>query len=391
MNNKATKATKNTTTKTWHVQCGFVDMLCSTNPEKHLHVCVQFEFKALFFHINRQYISKQISSAPAGQQSQLTHCWLGMATEVSTSAMAPNIWSVRPWFFCRAFILLNTTQKLYKLGLWFWCNLRVPCLSCALVFCPFTVHCAAVWSWAHLFLPWHTGNLMRKNRSRRSRRRARVCVGACTWSGASARPGRTGEMAASVCAASFSDSLHCFVRNLKNRQIFLLLQPPSEVFVKSTVFFFVVLLNHEVWQCEVGLLVCFLNAEMERSGWAHHPPWNPPFLFFIGYTISPPPPPNLTPFIIVSLLSFLVSLVSTCSFFLSSKYFNLIFHWTPVKLHTLLIFAQVSSPRQWHIDCANPWAVGQPQIRYENTVHEAQLFETLSPFPHLSYFIYSTA
>lgn len=315
MNNKATKATKNTTTKTWHVQCGFVDMLCSTNPEKHLHVCVQFEFKALFFHINRQYISKQISSEPAGQQSQLTHCWLGMATEVSTSAMAPNIWSVRPWFFCRAFILLNTTQKLYKLGLWFWCNLRVPCLSCALVFCPFTVHCAAVWSWAHLFLPWHTGNLMRKNRSRRSRRRACVCVGACTWSGASARPGRTGEMAASVCAASFSDSLHCFVRNLKNRQIFLLLQPPSEVFVKSTVFFFVVLLNHEVWQCEVGLLVCFLNAEMERSGWAHHPPWNPPFLFFIGYTISPPPPPNLTPFIIVSLLSFLVSLVSTCSFF----------------------------------------------------------------------------
>lgn len=283
MNNKATKATKNTTTKTWHVQCGF--------------------------------ISKQISSEPAGQQSQLTHCWLGMATEVSTSAMAPNIWSVRPWFFCRAFILLNTTQKLYKLGLWFWCNLRVPCLSCALVFCPFTVHCAAVWSWAHLFLPWHTGNLMRKNRSRRSRRRACVCVGACTWSGASARPGRTGEMAASVCAASFSDSLHCFVRNLKNRQIFLLLQPPSEVFVKSTVFFFVVLLNHEVWQCEVGLLVCFLNAEMERSGWAHHPPWNPPFLFFIGYTISPPPPPNLTPFIIVSLLSFLVSLVSTCSFF----------------------------------------------------------------------------
>lgn len=85
--------------------------------------CIQFEFKALFFHINRQYISKQISSEPAGPQSQLTHCWLGMATEVSTSAMAPNIWSVRPWFFCRAFILLNTTQKLYNLGLWFWCNL----------------------------------------------------------------------------------------------------------------------------------------------------------------------------------------------------------------------------------------------------------------------------
>lgn len=54
---------------------------------------------------------KQISSEPAGQQSQLTHCWLGMATEVSTSAMAPNIWSVRPWFFCRAFILLNTNRK----------------------------------------------------------------------------------------------------------------------------------------------------------------------------------------------------------------------------------------------------------------------------------------
>lgn len=181
---------------------------------------------------------------------------------------------------------------------------RVPCLSCALVFCPFTVHCAAVWSWAHLFLPWHTGNLMRKNRSRRSRRRARVRVGACTRSGASARPGRTGEQAASVCAAYSSDSLHCFVRNLKNRFFFFF----SLLRFLSKVYFFVVLLNHEV-----GLL-CFLNAEMERSGWAHHPPWNPPFLFFIGYTISPPPPPNLTPSIIVSLLSFLVSLVSTCSF-----------------------------------------------------------------------------
>lgn len=36
---------------------------------------------------------------------QLTHCCVGNATDVSTSAMAPSIWSVRPWFFCRAFIL----------------------------------------------------------------------------------------------------------------------------------------------------------------------------------------------------------------------------------------------------------------------------------------------
>lgn len=28
-----------------------------------------------------------------------------MATDVSRSAMAPSSWSVRPWFFCRAFIL----------------------------------------------------------------------------------------------------------------------------------------------------------------------------------------------------------------------------------------------------------------------------------------------
>lgn len=52
---------------------------------------------------------------------QLTHCWLGMATDVSTSAMAPNIWSVRPWFFCRAFILLRAT-------LWL-----PPCLCCPLL------------------------------------------------------------------------------------------------------------------------------------------------------------------------------------------------------------------------------------------------------------------
>lgn len=34
------QSNKKTTTKTWHVQCGFVNMLRSTNPEKHLHVCL---------------------------------------------------------------------------------------------------------------------------------------------------------------------------------------------------------------------------------------------------------------------------------------------------------------------------------------------------------------
>lgn len=49
---------------------------------------------------------------PTRAGSQLTHCWLGMATEVRRSAMAPSSWSVRPWFFCRAFILPQETKKL---------------------------------------------------------------------------------------------------------------------------------------------------------------------------------------------------------------------------------------------------------------------------------------
>lgn len=36
-----------------------------------------------------------------------------MATEVSRSAMAPSSWSVRPWFFCRAFILPQEVEKHY--------------------------------------------------------------------------------------------------------------------------------------------------------------------------------------------------------------------------------------------------------------------------------------
>lgn len=91
---------------------------------------------------------------------QLTHCWLGMAIEVSTSAMAPNIWSVRPWFFCRAFILpqhqakaflqlfpfLVVTfdlQHLHNLPLSL--SLLVLYSSCPPVFCSFssclTAHC----------------------------------------------------------------------------------------------------------------------------------------------------------------------------------------------------------------------------------------------------------
>lgn len=43
----------------------------------------------------------------------------------------------------------------------------------------------------------------------------------------------------------------------------------------------------------------------------------------------------------------------------------------PGTLHSLHL---CPSLRQWHMDCVNSWAAGQPQIRYEHTAHEAQLF-----------------
>lgn len=58
--------------------------------------CFPFELVTLQFCIN---ILTYTNIA-----SQLTHCWLGIAMG-GTSAMAPRICSVRPWFFSRAFIL----------------------------------------------------------------------------------------------------------------------------------------------------------------------------------------------------------------------------------------------------------------------------------------------
>lgn len=57
--------------------------------------------------------TNQATNQPTNQLPQLTHCWFGMATDVSRSAMAPRSWSVRPWFFCRAFILPQEEKKHY--------------------------------------------------------------------------------------------------------------------------------------------------------------------------------------------------------------------------------------------------------------------------------------
>lgn len=53
--------------------------------------------------------------------------------------------------------------------------------------------------------------------------------------------------------------------------------------------------------------------------------------------------------------------------------------------HPTLSLHLCPSLRQWHMDCVNSWAAGQPQIRYEYTAHEAQLFKTVSPIAHTSY------
>lgn len=46
---------------------------------------------------------------------------------------------------------------------------------------------------------------------------------------------------------------------------------------------------------------------------------------------------------------------------------------------------------QWHMGFVNSWAAGQPQIRYEHTAHEAQLFKRLSLIAHTSYTTSQTA
>lgn len=68
-------------------------------------------YMSLAFLLNwRPYTFIWVVRTYTNMTSQLTHCWLGIAMG-GTSAMAPNIWSVRPWFFCRAFILLSSKQK----------------------------------------------------------------------------------------------------------------------------------------------------------------------------------------------------------------------------------------------------------------------------------------
>lgn len=118
--------------------------------------------------------------------------------------MAPNIWSVRPWFFCRAFILPSAKQKLSSkyspLLLWpLLSNSHTIFLSlCPLssypsVFCSFssclTVHrpqFVAKPLQPALVLPWHTGNLMHMN-NWSWKRGACFCLDlkTCTWTGAS--------------------------------------------------------------------------------------------------------------------------------------------------------------------------------------------------------------
>lgn len=174
------------------------------------------------------------------------------------------------------------------------------------------------------------------------------------------------------------------------------LGPP---WAESTVLFFVILLNEASRQCEsislwgwsspVLLSECW-NAEPWLQDWAHHPPWNPPFFFFIGYRGTPPPPPNLSSFH-QSFSSFTFSSWSSLpGFFPISNYLNL---WSFFELswHPILSLHLCPSLRQWHMDCVNSWAAGQPQIRHEHTAHEAQLFKRLSPIAHTSYPTSSTA
>lgn len=56
-----------------------------------------------------------------------------------------------------------------------------------------------------------------------------------------------------------------------------------------------ILQSVKVVLCQVGLLLS-LVCYMCLQNCAHHPPWNPPLLFSIGYGGSPPPPQNLSSF-----------------------------------------------------------------------------------------------
>lgn len=77
---------------------------CRASPDEYLCMYLLLSFWICGFMLSyKQPVNTQTDL-------QLTH-WLGMATDVSMSAMAPNIWSVRPWFFCRAFILPQNQAK----------------------------------------------------------------------------------------------------------------------------------------------------------------------------------------------------------------------------------------------------------------------------------------
>lgn len=170
-------------------------------------------------------------------------------------------------------------------------------------------------------------------------------------------PAHTGELAASVFAAYSSKRLHSFINNLKTHKVVfsffsLLLRFWVGFFCKFHCFLLCCSSKPRglsVRQCcEVGLLLRFLNAEMKRSGWAHHPPWNPPFLFFIGYRESPPPSPKPHPFH-NSFPSIFPCTQSPAPvfYFSSSRVSHSFFLWPAVRLHTFFIFAQVSGSDTW--------------------------------------------
>lgn len=143
------------------------------------------------------------------------------------------------------------------------------------------------------------------------------------------------------------------------------------------------------WSSPVLLSECW-NGDFKSE--PHHPPWNPPFFFFIGYRGSPPPFPRPLLLPSFSLLSFFPPRLSLPGFFPPQSQTISIFSISlssglslnyPGTLQSLHL---CPSLRQWHMDCVNSWAAGQPQIRYEYTAHEAQLFKRLSPILHTHIF-----
>jgi len=70
----------------------------------------------------------------------LTHFWLGIARDVSISAIAPKIWSVRPWFFGRDFIFQQPVSMWLSLSI-LPPSFKIPvflmvCCARALIRCP---------------------------------------------------------------------------------------------------------------------------------------------------------------------------------------------------------------------------------------------------------------